>query len=66
MDLERQLMVRLFSLVLLMLQGSTHLLADDWPQWQGPQRNGNSHEAVAEWTEPPTGLTISLGVGESG
>ena len=28
------------------------LLAADWPQWLGPDRNGTSHEVVKAWKEP--------------
>src|SRR4051794_40583918 len=27
-------------------------LAEDWPQWLGPHRDGSSEEKVAPWTEP--------------
>jgi outer membrane protein assembly factor BamB len=30
--------------------------AEDWPQWLGPQRNGNSSEKIAVWKEAPKSL----------
>jgi outer membrane protein assembly factor BamB len=32
---------------------TTPALAEDWPQWLGPRRDGSSSEQVQAWKEPP-------------
>src|ERR1044071_9401907 len=41
--------VHLTAIVL--LSASTSIMADDWPQWRGPQRNGTSSETglLKDW-----------------
>ena len=46
-------MFRLFVCCALMGGSTTTLSAADWPQWLGPQRNGNSTEKVEPWTSEP-------------
>ncbi|MFO0810132.1 MAG: PQQ-binding-like beta-propeller repeat protein [Gemmataceae bacterium] len=42
------------------------LVAADWPQWLGPNRDGTSTEAVKPWTEPPKVLwRADVGEGHS-
>src|SRR3954468_951474 len=42
-----------WHILLLTLSTSTALLAEDWPQWRGPQRNGISKETglLKKWPE---------------
>ena len=46
-----------------------HARADDWPQWQGPMRNGTSRETNLNWSWPSAGPKVlwktSLGKGFS-
>lgn len=45
---------------------STLCLAEDWPQWLGPNRNGVSQEAVEPWQEEPKVLwRKNVGIGYS-
>src|SRR5262245_35372285 len=58
-------MKRLFTIFLL-LTSTTCLLADDWPQWRGPKRNGISQETglIKEW--PKEGPKLRWKVTEIG
>src|SRR5262245_27664848 len=44
------------SALLALLVFAGPLLADDWPQWLGPRRDGVSTEKIAPWKEPPRKL----------
>src|SRR3954470_1692427 len=73
---RRQLLVRLapassLSIAFLLLSCAIAVRADDWPQWQGPDRNGISKEKglLQEWPKdgPPLAWKVKgLGGGESG
>lgn len=49
---------------------TTHTLADDWPQWMGPNRDGVWHEDGIVETFPADGLPVAwrvpIGLGYSG
>ncbi|HUR46141.1 MAG TPA: PQQ-binding-like beta-propeller repeat protein [Candidatus Saccharimonadales bacterium] len=59
-------MNRTFQTLLLTLSLSTPLLADDWPQWRGPQRNGVSKETglLKDW--PAAGPKLAWKVTDAG
>jgi len=40
-------------IVLLALGRAPSAMANDWPQWLGPERNGVSAETIAPWTSAP-------------
>jgi outer membrane protein assembly factor BamB len=40
------------TIIVLLLTGSVSL-AEDWPQWLGPNRDGSTREKVAPWKEAP-------------
>jgi outer membrane protein assembly factor BamB len=59
------LMIRI-SLAFLGLLLAPLVLADDWPQWLGPDRNGCSNETIKPWTGPPaTVWKVPVGEGHS-
>src|SRR2546423_7923293 len=42
------------------------VVAEDWPQWLGPRRDGSSSEKVAPWKDAPKVLwRIPVGEGHS-
>lgn len=46
MELKLKMMIKpvLFIVFLTIICSNTSLMADDWPQWRGPDRNGVSKE----------------------
>jgi outer membrane protein assembly factor BamB len=58
-----------FSVLSLFLGLTPSALADDWPQWRGPNRDGISHESAWLATWPPEGpgrlWQASVGIGYS-
>ncbi|TWU36109.1 hypothetical protein [Novipirellula artificiosorum] len=61
---------KLYVFSLLLLVSSTISVAEDWPQWQGPQRNAISTEQglLQQWPEggPPLAWRVDgLGGGDS-
>src|ERR1041384_5042176 len=55
-----------WHIFLLTLSTCAPLLADDWPQWRGPQRNGISKETglLKEW--PQSGPKLVWNVTDAG
>ena len=50
----------------ILLAGSSVAVADDWPHWRGPARNGISVETVEPWTNAPKVLwKTEVGLGFS-
>jgi outer membrane protein assembly factor BamB len=59
-------MLRFLAAISLALACSFTLQAADWPQWQGPRRDGGSSESIEPWKDPPKVLwTAKVGVGFS-
>ena len=57
----RQLLKRVLSTIACVVCALTHLLADNWPQWRGPQLNGTAAETnlPTRWSKTD-GLAWSL------
>lgn len=56
-----------FTVLSLVTLGSSNLLAEDWPQWRGPDRTGLSSETgiIKDWqTNPPKLLWNTEGAGK--
>jgi outer membrane protein assembly factor BamB len=58
--------MRIVIATLVSVLGGANVLAADWPQWLGPNRNASSTEKVAAWKEAPKALWhVSVGEGHS-